>query len=540
MTGNDTTSTSAESTGFFDPPAWWHKPLIWGIFVGLIYLLREFFLIGFLTFLICFIVRGLVGFLIQRISPNRENHRLELILTLAVFAGVLVGMYGVGRYFAPQVIRQGKSLASQLRNTTPEEVQNSLLVSTVGSWQFHRQFGLPEDQRYQQAFEQFQESGRQGEGLYRAFPNLNSMLQSEFEATYEQALVQHLKSDPGQSAELETQSNQQWSEFRKSAEYQARFKSFYQNRRRENRDAAPMDYAFFQQLSNAYPKGKEAFMAAVHQHYDSINESLDHQRQDFESATKLELSQKWWGTSHVADWIRDHIKHDGPVAFEGFVGRVEAGMGEFIRVPIQIATALVLAFFMLIEWHGMKTGLASLRDTRLRPIYDEITPGIVALGKLIGKSFQGQVVIAFFNAIFTFVALWVIGVEYKFILALVTFLFSFIPVIGVILTAVPICAVAILQPGGSLLMVVQVLIAIAIIHMMEGMVLSPRIIGKIGHLHPVLVIAILLVAEHFFGMWGLILGVPVAIYLIRVVILNDAIPGVYEPEGVIAEGNPAS
>ena len=44
------------------------------------------------------------------------------------------------------------------------------------------------------------------------------------------------------------------------------------------------------------------------------------------------------------------------------------------------------------------------------------------------------------------------------------------------------------------------------------------------------VIAILLVAEHFFEMWGLILGVPMAIYLIRVVILNDTIPGVYEPE----------
>ena len=79
-------------------------------------------------------------------------------------------------------------------------------------------------------------------------------------------------------------------------------------------------------------------------------------------------------------------------------------------------------------------------------------------------------------------------------------------------------------------MAVQVVIAIGVIHMIEGMILSPRIIGKIGHLHPVLVIGILLVAEHFFGMWGLILGVPVAIYLIRVVILKTPIPGIYEPE----------
>ena len=91
-------------------------------------------------------------------------------------------------------------------------------------------------------------------------------------------------------------------------------------------------------------------------------------------------------------------------------------------------------------------------------------------------------------------------------------------------------AVAIFQPGGSLMMAVQVLVAVGVIHLIESMVLSPRIIGKIGHLHPVLVIAILLVAEHFFGMWGLILGVPVAIYLIRVVILRTPIPGVYEPE----------
>lgn len=62
---------------------------------------------------------------------------------------------------------------------------------------------------------------------------------------------------------------------------------------------------------------------------------------------------------------------------------------------------------------------------------------------------------------------------------------------------------------------------------------SPRIIGKIGDLHPVLVIVILLVAEKFFGMWGLVLGVPVAVYVIRVVILDSPIPGIYEPTSIL-------
>ena len=44
-----------------------------------------------------------------------------------------------------------------------------------------------------------------------------------------------------------------------------------------------------------------------------------------------------------------------------------------------------------------------------------------------------------------------------------------------------------------------------------------------------LVIVILLVAENFFGIWGLVLGVPMAIYVIRIVLLNSPIPGIYEP-----------
>ena len=54
-----------------------------------------------------------------------------------------------------------------------------------------------------------------------------------------------------------------------------------------------------------------------------------------------------------------------------------------------------------------------------------------------------------------------------------------------------------IQFGGSLMMAVQVLVAVGVIHLIESMVLSPRIIGKIGHLHPVLVIAILLVSRTF-------------------------------------------
>ncbi len=329
---------------------------------------------------------------------------------------------------------------------------------------------------------------------------------------------------------MQAESLQAWDKFRSSSKYEAQFKQFYESEAQDPANQIPFDYSLYQTLAAAYPRGKPAFLAAVRQHDQQEKESPAHQQFDFESVTKLELGQQWWATSHAADWVRDHAANDGPELLAALVKRIEAGLAGLLRIPIQVFTALLLAIFMLIEWQGVKEGIASLRDTRVRPVYDEIAPGIIALGKLIGKSFEGQVIISFFNSCFTLFALWLIGVEYKFVLALVVFVFSFIPVLGVILSGLPLCAIAILQPGGSLLMALQVVVAIAIIHLIEGMILSPRIIGKIGHLHPVLVIAILLVSEKFFGMWGLVLGVPVAIYIIRVVILNSPIPGIYEPE----------
>mgnify|MGYP000461717648 CR=1 FL=1 len=51
------------------------------------------------------------------------------------------------------------------------------------------------------------------------------------------------------------------------------------------------------------------------------------------------------------------------------------------------------------------------------------------------------------------------------------------------------------------------LLGIGVIHAIEATLLSPKIVGKILHLHPVLVLAVLVIGEHLFGLWGLLLGV---------------------------------
>ena len=177
-------------------------------------------------------------------------------------------------------------------------------------------------------------------------------------------------------------------------------------------------------------------------------------------------------------------------------------------------------------------GIQNLRNTRIRPICDEMFPVITTLGKLVGKSFRGQAIIALADATFMLVVMMVLGIENRFLFAGMVFVFSFVPIIGVVISGIPIILTAIMQPGGSLTLALYVAIAIAVAHTIEGTILSPRILGKLGQMHPVMVMATLTVAEHFFGMWGLLLGVPVAIFLIRVVLLGKGIPGITDAESL--------
>jgi predicted PurR-regulated permease PerM len=53
-----------------------------------------------------------------------------------------------------------------------------------------------------------------------------------------------------------------------------------------------------------------------------------------------------------------------------------------------------------------------------------------------------------------------------------------------------------------------VLLWIIGIHQIEANLLNPKIIGVAAKIHPVLVVFALIVGEHFFGLWGALLGVP--------------------------------
>src|SRR5262249_18494351 len=111
------------------------------------------------------------------------------------------------------------------------------------------------------------------------------------------------------------------------------------------------------------------------------------------------------------------------------------------------------------------------------------------------------------------------------LLSCAVFVLCLVPTLGTLIAWVLIAAVALVQPGGGLILALKVSGAVMLVVLLETFVFSPRILGRMMELHPVLIISILPVAQYFFGVWGLILATPVAVYVIHVLILRRGLPG---------------
>jgi predicted PurR-regulated permease PerM len=119
---------------------------------------------------------------------------------------------------------------------------------------------------------------------------------------------------------------------------------------------------------------------------------------------------------------------------------------------------------------------------------------------------RGQLLICLLNGVFSAVGFWLFGLKYWPIMAILAGVMSLVPIFGSIFSSIPIVAIALTQ---SLGLAVEVLLWIVGIHQLEANVLNPKIMGDQAHIHPVLIVFALLAGEHFFGVPGALLAVPV-------------------------------
>ncbi len=107
----------------------------------------------------------------------------------------------------------------------------------------------------------------------------------------------------------------------------------------------------------------------------------------------------------------------------------------------------------------------------------------------------------------TWVGLLIVSFPYAGTLALIVAVFNIVPYLGIVLSLVPAVFIALVSGsvGVSLLKVAGVY---GVAQLLEGSVISPRIVGDSVGLHPVTVVLVLSLGGYFFGFVGLLIGVP--------------------------------
>ncbi len=129
------------------------------------------------------------------------------------------------------------------------------------------------------------------------------------------------------------------------------------------------------------------------------------------------------------------------------------------------------------------------------------------ISQVVGGYIRGTLTMAVLIGALVGVGLAIIGVPYAVLLGVLAFFMEFIPIVGVLVSGVVSLVVAL--PRGSVTVVV-VLAYFVIVHVIEGDVVGPRIMGEAVGIHPATGIIALVAGTELFGIWGALFASPVA------------------------------
>lgn len=174
--------------------------------------------------------------------------------------------------------------------------------------------------------------------------------------------------------------------------------------------------------------------------------------------------------------------------------------------------SLLFSFLIVLDLPRLTRSVRDLRNTRLRFLYEEAAGNVYNFSRVLGRALEAQFFIALCNTALTALGIFFLGLSSKVaFLSVIVFLCSFIPVAGVFISSVPICLLALQSSGfGSMLLAIGL---ITLIHLIEAYILNPKIYGSHMRMNPVVVLIILTIGGTLFGVWGLVLGVPVCTYI---------------------------
>jgi predicted PurR-regulated permease PerM len=172
---------------------------------------------------------------------------------------------------------------------------------------------------------------------------------------------------------------------------------------------------------------------------------------------------------------------------------------------VSFALIVVLSFYLAVQERGIDDFIKLVAPHRKHEyILDLWRRAQIKMGRWL----QGQLLLSLIVGVLVYIGLLILGVPYALLLALAAAVLELIPVFGSILAAVPAVALAFLDGGTTLALLVIGLYII--VNQLQGNVIYPMVVQKVLGVPPLVVILAIIAGAQLAGFLGILIAVPVA------------------------------
>lgn len=206
---------------------------------------------------------------------------------------------------------------------------------------------------------------------------------------------------------------------------------------------------------------------------------------------KSTLSKYWQQLGGVAQQILGALTHSG-LAMLAFLTNL-------VLIP-------VLTFYLLRDWDILVAKVHALLPRRYEPRISSIARESDAV---LSEFLRGQLLVMMALATIYALGLSLLGLDFGLLIGLLAGLVSFVPYLGFIV-GIALAGTACAFQFQDLSHLLGVVAVFAVAQGLEGMVLTPKLVGEKIGLHPVAVIFAVMAGGQIFGMFGILLALPVA------------------------------
>lgn len=185
---------------------------------------------------------------------------------------------------------------------------------------------------------------------------------------------------------------------------------------------------------------------------------------------------------------------------------------------LNIVLVPLIAFFLLNETESLRK---KIRDIIPRDMLPHLNTAWSNISSTLSSVFRGQAIVAGVLALLYIIGLSLVGLKASIAIGLVAGICRIVPYFDVIVGGMLSLLIIIsdFSGWGQIIGVAGVFLAVQAI---DGMFITPRVVGGGAGLHPLLVILSILSFGHLFGFWGILFAIPVI--AVAKVIITQVIP----------------